>query len=333
MCRHPLGLSLNNDGILDDYELPYHLSGVYLDSVDWLHIFSRLKGISTEEKADYDFEHDRFIQEYLFYNPHEQHTQIRNQSLRQTTYIPNMHRIEIDITYVCNLKCQGCCRSCSQAPSNLHMPIDKIHAFIEETAKKNLLWESVHILGGEPTLHPQFNDIISILDDWFEKNSSSTDLKVISNGTGEVVKRRLDEIPERWLYDNSFKSGVVTDYFEPFNIAPIDLPEWRNEDFTKGCWITQDCGMGLTPFGYFHCAIAGGIERILGLNKGYTEIPSHPWAFLKQMNAYCKFCGIFLNDVHKSRAEQLRKNISPNSISDTWKRAYKDWTKKNGNTY
>ena len=36
---------------------------------------------------------------------------------------------------------------------------------------------------------------------------------------------------------------------KPFNLAPIDLPEWRNEDFTKGCYITQDSGIGLTCTG------------------------------------------------------------------------------------
>jgi MoaA/NifB/PqqE/SkfB family radical SAM enzyme len=30
---------------------------------------------------------------------------------------PNLSKIELDITYECNLKCLGCNRSCTQAPT------------------------------------------------------------------------------------------------------------------------------------------------------------------------------------------------------------------------
>jgi len=205
------------------------------------------------------------------------------------------------------------------------MDIEMIKNFLQETETRGIKWESVHVLGGEPTLHPQFQEIITILDDWFRERSPSTDLKVISNGYGDKVKKELEKIPRHWLYNTSFKKSLNTDYFEPFNLAPIDLPGWENENFQNGCWITQDSGFGLTPFGYFHCAIAGAIERIMKFGKGFSKMPRHPWEFLILMKTYCRYCGHFVNDYFHSREEQLKMENTPDMMSKTWKNAYKKW--------
>ncbi len=322
----------------------------HIDSID---MFSRLNSIrgSSLEKVEfvinalikepvihainpqYSAEEILLFPEYCIYHanlesPLEGKIEHFGDLKRTTLYIPNLKRLEIDITYDCNLRCPGCCRSCAQAPEKRHMSIETIQQFLQETERRGIRWESVHILGGEPTLHPQFQEIVALLDTWFEKHSSTTDLKVISNGHGEKVNNQLQRIPRRWLYNMSFKETLNTDYFEPFNLAPIDLPGWEREDFHKGCWITQDCGIGLTPFGYFHCAIAGGIERIMGFKKGLVESPQHPWEFLELMDIYCRYCGYFLNDHFHSREEQLKEENTPNMRSKTWVSAYEKWRNK-----
>ena len=245
---------------------------------------------------------------------------------RPTRYYPNLKKIEIDITYLCNLKCTGCDRSCTQAPETLHMPVQTIREFLSQTEKMRHYWESVHILGGEPTLHPNFIEIITLLDDWFQKHSPSTKLKVISNGYSRKTRELLSRIPQRWYYENSFKDGSPDiSYFEPFNIAPIDLPEWKNEDFSKGCWISQYCGIGLTPEGYFPCAVAGGIERIMNLGEGAKSLPSNDNVLKDMYASYCQFCGHYLQDRYLTRKERESGCYKPSEISKSWKKAYKEW--------
>jgi uncharacterized radical SAM superfamily Fe-S cluster-containing enzyme len=43
-------------------------------------------------------------------------------------------RLELDITYACNLHCFNCNRSCEQARTNDHMSVDQIRHFLAETA-------------------------------------------------------------------------------------------------------------------------------------------------------------------------------------------------------
>jgi len=71
-------------------------------------------------------------------------------------YYRNLSMIEIDITYACNLRCYNCNRSCTQAPTVERMTVDQIKKFVEESKASNLQWKRIRILGGEPTLHPDF---------------------------------------------------------------------------------------------------------------------------------------------------------------------------------
>jgi len=229
---------------------------------------------------------------------------------------------------LCNLKCVGCDRSCTQAQENTHMPIEMIKEFLSQTEERGHIWESVHILGGEPTLHPNFLEIIDLLDKWFNKNSPTTELKVISNGYSRKSKDILNMIPEYCYHKKSIKKSKNLPYFEPFNTAPIDLPEWEKEDFSKGCWISQNCGIGLTPQGYFPCAVSGGIERIFRLGKGLTQLPQNA-EFLKSMFIdYCRFCGHFFQDKYSSRTARESITVDVYNISHSWKQAYFNWRAK-----
>ena len=170
-----------------------------------------------------------------------------------------------------------------------------------------------------------------MLDEWFQAHSPDTELKVITNGVSKKTQSNLNSIPERWHYSNSFKFDRqnAIKHFEPFNLAPIDLEKWRDEDFTKGCYITQDSGIGLTPYGYHHCALAGGIQRIFGGSDGFEEIPSHPWDFLEMMKEYCSKCGHFMSDVPLERHARSAMEIDPGQQSLSWKLAYEKW-RENG---
>jgi hypothetical protein len=50
---------------------------------------------------------------------------------------------------------------------------------------------------------------------------------------------------------NSFKTNNKIEYFSPFNDAPIDDEKFKDADYTKACWVTSYCGIGLNKFGYY----------------------------------------------------------------------------------
>jgi hypothetical protein len=205
---------------------------------------------------------------------------------------PSRRYIEIDITYKCNLKCINCNRSCTQAPSELEMPVDAIEGFIAQSVARKIAWRRIRILGGEPTLHSRFFDIIDRLMDYRRLYNPSVRLVVCSNSHGRRVRRVLEKLPHSVTVKSTLKKSR-TNLFRPFNVAPADIPINRFSDYTCGCRIIEDCGLGLAPSGYYMCAIAGGIDRIFGhhLSRPFLPYPSDD--FSDQMAAFCPLCGHF----------------------------------------
>jgi len=226
-------------------------------------------------------------------------------------FTPSHQYAEIDITYKCNLKCINCNRSCTQAPSDLEMPVADIEKFIKQSIEKQFKWERIRILGGEPTLHSRIFDIIDLLTAYRREHNSSLRLVLGTNFYGNRVHRILEQLPDTIVIKSTLKSSRVN-LFKPFNVAPVDTNYNRFSDYTCGCRIIEACGMGLTPSGYYMCAVAGGIDRVFHYNLGRKEIPGESDSLSDQMSAFCRLCG------HFGVQWPTRKP----KISKTWRLAY-----------
>jgi hypothetical protein len=75
----------------------------------------------------------------------------------------------------------------------------------------------------------------------------------------------------------------------------------------------EDCGLGLTPSGYYMCAVAGGIDRIFQYGLGRKKIPDKSDDLSDQTTAFCGLCGHFGFQWPTRRIKQ----------SETWRRAYR----------
>lgn len=229
--------------------------------------------------------------------------------------------IEIDITYVCNLKCNSCNRSCTQAPESISMTLQTVVNFVDESIGKKANWSRIRVLGGEPTLHPQFPLIINELLR-YKKNNIDCIIEVVTNGYGRKVQEVLRMIPDSISIDNSYKISGKQPAFIPFNMAPIDDRKFVFSDYRNGCSIIRDCGIGLTPTGYYPCAIAGGIDRITGQSSGRTKLPEDGDDMRDLLDRACRLCGRYKKDFVP---EKLRPLIIGTPMSVSWKKLYVNW--------
>jgi len=238
-------------------------------------------------------------------------------AIKGPQYKRSNEMIEIDITYDCNLRCANCNRSSAQAPSKECMTVAQIEKFVNESINKGIRWKLISLLGGDPTLHPDILTILNILLNYKVKYSPNMILQVETNGTGDFVNSVIMKIPEGITISDT-KKGLKGYRHTSFNVAPIDSVWYKTVDFSNGCTILKNCGMGLTLYGYYCCAIAGGIDRIFGFDMGRKSLPGKNDLMLEQINKFCRLCGHF--KIHKKDRRII--------LSPTWKRAYMEYELK-----
>jgi hypothetical protein len=194
------------------------------------------------------------------------------------------------------------------------MTVGQVRHFLEESRVSEIQWSLLEVMGGEPTTHPQFLEIVKLVLEYRDKYFPGARVRVTSNGYGEKVNRLLALLPTGVDVGNNAKTSKVQGYFDTFNVAPIDLDEYAGSDFTNGCWVTQMAGMGVTPYGYYPCAAGGGIDRVFGFNLGRKTLPQPDDDMKEELRRLCAVCGHF-----KVRAPGAL--VGP-AMSKTWQKAY-----------
>ncbi len=237
-------------------------------------------------------------------------------------YTRSRDLIEIDITYACNLHCLNCNRSVRQAREAMHMPLSMVSRFVDDSISRGQRWRRIRVLGGEPTLHPKFEAIVAELLRYRRWNAACI-VEVVTNGFGESVVAALRRLPGEVMVDNSAKASPVQVHFGPFNMAPVDDAAYRHADFSNGCAVLRDCGMGLTPMGYYPCAVAGGIDRITGDGLGRASLPDDSDDMAEVAARLCRLCGRFRDGHFVPRV--LRPVLDTEQVSPSWQALYARW--------
>jgi hypothetical protein len=192
------------------------------------------------------------------------------------------------------------------------MPVSDIEAFIAQSIENKIAWKRIRILGGEPTLHSRIFEIINILIAYQKEHNPDVRLVLGTNFYGNRVHKVLEELPEAITLKSTLKSSRVN-LFKPFNVAPVDTPYNHFSNYACGCRIIKECGLGITPSGYYMCAVAGGIDRIFRYKLGRKKIPEESDSLTDQKSAFCGLCGHFGFQWPTRRTR----------LSKTWRLAYR----------
>lgn len=237
-------------------------------------------------------------------------------------FASNQGRLEIEITPDCNIRCHGCNRSSRQAPSTEGMTVAQMERFVTESIGARWHWHTIGLLGGEPTLHPNLEAILSVL--WRYKEDTPCVVELVTNGFGDQARSFIDAAPAWLQIRNSRKTGPLQS-FEPYNIAPRDLEAYRDADFSAGCAVAAEFGLGLTRHGYYPCGPGASIDRVFGFDIGIKRLADVTTeALTEQMRTLCGYCGHFLA-AQGSAAPGHAAGASAKTRSSAWKQAYRDY--------
>jgi hypothetical protein len=250
-----------------------------------------------------------------------------------------MKSLLIDITNACDKRCSNCTRFCGNHKKPFFMDYETFARAVDSLTEHN---GTVGIMGGEPTLHPQFERFMLCLREKlgvhpdrgrllypikdFVKENLRRDWEC-SRVTDDKGELKYKEYGAR-LFSNMGASyrkhyEIIADtcnkqvlddhinpvYHQPGLVARKDLgipdDEWAK--IRDSCWIQAEWCASITPKGAFFCEIAAGLDMLFDGPGGWPIEPGWwnrtPEDVGEQLR-WCELCGFALNTFTRIHSEE-----------------------------
>ncbi len=254
----------------------------------------------------------------------------RGESMR---LLREMETIQIDITNACVHECSNCSRMCGNHKKPFMMDFDTFKAAIDSLEDFEGM---VGIIGGELTLHPEFEKFIqyagtkikerTLHDQYFfapKKDymqsvwSYSSVMKQLAKARGLVIS---STIPKQYYKHYE----LITDYFTCFRVNDHSSPSYHqpsmiayrdlgisDEEFLilrDNCWLHGKWSATINPKGAFFCEMAGALD-VLFNGPGGWKIEQGWWKReiedYKDQWHWCELCGMCLTTCTRDANEEV----------------------------
>lgn len=241
----------------------------------------------------------------------------------------DMRIIQIDITNACMYQCSNCTRFCGHHRNNFFMDFDTFKRAVDSMKGYH---GTIGVMGGEPTLHPEFERFVKYLHtqlpngnrkekpslirpqkDFIEsillENKVESEVYQYETGARETIvgaglwSAMVPTYKKYYeLIQDVFKMQAVNDhgntmYHSPILINRKDLgipdDEWIK--IRDHCWAQDVWSATITPKGAFFCEIAGALDMLFDGSGGWP-IEEGWWKRrpeeFGEQLRWCEYCGI-----------------------------------------
>lgn len=269
---------------------------------------------------------------------------------------PKSGKAEIHLLYECTLACRHCNRQ--SFLRNGHTPpmtLDDVAEFLHQA--QQLRWfPALILIGGEPTLHPQFDaicelcrsfaDLGSRLGLGYPEKGLQGLVQLWSNQTTEAAREACARVRSRYNISvceqtikrgdtiplQIYKSGAAEGYefdIQDIMVSPADLGYTRSHCWQHGAEI---CGISVDSMGYSPCSTGGAVAGMLG-GQWRTKVladlfdPDKVLEITRQLCADCGNCLSRTGIPGQVGAEEFRAELAAlprwrgMPVSPTWERA------------
>jgi hypothetical protein len=248
----------------------------------------------------------------------------------------DMTVIQIDITNACTKRCANCTRFCGHHAKPFFMDFE---TFKTALASMEGFPGVVGIMGGEPTIHPEFEAFVLYFAETFGTTRDNRPMTVpaadfIGHITANSFDFRIGASNQRGLW-----SSISRKYYAHFELIQdvfglqclndhtsesqhttlmctrkelgIGDEEWFK--LRDACWVQNNWSAAITPKGAFFCEVAAALDMTFDGPGGWKVEPGWwkrtPDAFGEQLN-WCERCSACL-PVPKRNANDETDDVSP----------------------
>lgn len=210
-------------------------------------------------------------------------------------YRPTSGKAEMHLTYKCDLICVNCNRaSFLRKPHTPDMTVEDAVEFFRQARELNFS-PDILLIGGEPTIHPQFHEIARLAAEF-----NGGRVQFWSNGYRPETRAALERARDAGY------GGIVGETHKPEGsqnlsiddifVSPKDFGYERNP-----CWqhASVICGISVDHEGYSPCAIGGAIDGSLrsGIRTKVLADLFDPEKVAEMTRKLCEHCGHQLSSI------------------------------------
>lgn|GEM_PF-1678578 len=214
-------------------------------------------------------------------------------------HVPRFDDVALNVTFRCDLACIGCNRACFLKPPIIpDMLVEDVQRVLEEIDAAGVRLRRVRIIGGEQTLHPDYQEIVRIVHDY--AHPRRVRIRMFSN----MHSRRARDMIHWTRKTYPDINVIAAKKQQSMTFAPLTRygyldPKDSGIDCPWPCPIMGgrgQCGYGVDKFGYYLCPMAGAVDTLLGLNARATTIKQmlDPDFLRQQAETICAHCGNFI---------------------------------------
>lgn len=168
--------------------------------------------------------------------------------------------IQIEITNACHLSCANCSRFVGHHKKPFYMTLEEV-----ETAINSLegFPGRIGMMGGEPTLHPQFQDICKLYQKLIP-NKRKRELWTAGYKWDEyrdIIKETFDED----LVHYNDHSRPEEGWHQPLLVAIDEVVDDKRKmwQLIDNCWVQQRWSASITPKGAYFCEVAAALDHVM----------------------------------------------------------------------
>lgn len=219
--------------------------------------------------------------------------------------------VNIVVTNICNLSCGGCHQHCGKIPKDklFFIELDELKEVVDKLTGKDKFHQRpwIGIFGGEPTLHPKFNQMIDLLVSYKAK----INFVVFSNGRDLNKTKNKENIHFKIDFKNDSNRK-----FEPTLVASKDYYPDKKKDWffdnlvVPNCYMYNNCFSCIYNKMAYTCEAMASLDHLQSKKRGWTFVGGEdPFVRtldeIKQQAAnFCYRCGWCIPDSISSKHKQ-----------------------------
>jgi len=220
----------------------------------------------------------------------------------------DMDTIQIEVTNACMNSCSNCTRFCGHHEKPYFMSLDEFRRALDTMVEYPKM---TGIMGGEPLLHPQFEEICKYASSKIEPGRLGL-WTSLPKGYEHYARLICDTFGHIFINDHT-RDDV---YHCPVLVAAEEVVPDRRKMFylIDHCWLQNNWSASINPKGAFFCEVAAALDLLFGGPGGWPVEP-YWWArtpkdFTEQVERWCPKCGCAL-PLPRRRSTDGRDDISP----------------------